>query len=54
MITYILKELIYDPKSEGNCRIAEVVRNEKGEIIEIIGEALTDAELTTLTRNNKY
>ena len=31
-----------------------VYRNEKGEIIEIIGEALTHAEFTTLTRNNKY
>jgi hypothetical protein len=33
MKNYKSKTMIFDPHSEGNCKIIDVVRNEKGEII---------------------
>ena len=37
MKKYKSKTIIFDSQSVGNCKIVDVMRNEKGEIIEIIG-----------------
>lgn len=37
MKSYKSKTMIFDSQSVGNCKIVDVIRNEKGEILEIIG-----------------